>query len=54
MNTLKREMAEQRESHEVLLGVVRANRLMADQTGDRMDMDHRRMDVVQRQVDELP
>ena len=50
---LKREMAEQREAHEVLLGVVRANRLMADQTDDRVDTDHRRMDVLQRQVDEL-
>ena len=53
MIKLKREAAEQREAHEVLLGIVRANRLMTDQANDRVDTEHRQMDVLQRQVDEM-
>ena len=50
---LKRDGVEQREGHEVLLGMVRANRLVAYQTDDRVETEHRRMDVLQRQVDEM-
>ena len=50
---LKRDSVEQREGHEVLLGMVQASRLVADQMDDRVETKHRRMDVLQRQVDEM-
>ena len=53
MTKVKREAEEQRQAHEVLWGIVRANRLIADQADDRVDTEHRRMDVLQRQVDEM-
>ena len=50
---LKRDSAEQRDGHEALLGMVRANRLVADQTDDRVDVEHRRVEALQRQAEEM-
>ena len=43
---LKQDGAEQRDGHEALLGMVRANRLVADQTDDRVDVERRRVDAL--------
>ena len=50
---LKQDGAKQREGHEALLGMVRANRLVADLTDDWVDIEHRRVDEHQRQLDEI-
>ena len=50
---LKQSLVEQRDHHEALLGMVRANRLVADPTEDRADAEHRRIDGLQQQVVEM-
>ena len=50
---LKQDGAEHRDGHEALLGMVRTNRLVADQMDDRVDVERGRVDALQRQVGEM-
>ena len=50
---LKQDSAEQRDGHEALLGMVRANRLVADMTDHRLVEETQRGDEHQRQLEEI-
>ena len=50
---LKQDSAEQRDGHEALLGMVRANRLVADETDDRLAPETQRGDEHHRQLEEI-
>ena len=45
--------AEQRDGHEALLGMVRANRLVADVTDDRLVAETQRGDEHHRQLEDI-